>query len=248
MIQLTVALPVWNSKEILWLALEGLCNQKGIDFEWELLIAEEQVNQFGSEALTEYVERLQDVGCVRMEYYPLEYRITLPNKWKFLASKRSESSKVFLLQAADCYSEELRLKRTLGYSDEGFDWIQNAQGFYYSLHYKKMIEFDKQTKGEGCKTGLNMAVSTSLLNGLEDSFIERGVDAWFYKSVKPKKTLWIPGEMDGIDIDGQNNISLRRKSNFINAEPPFKATDRRLEEVVPHYISNRLKEMKPKQQ
>lgn len=43
-IKLTVALPVYNSKSIAWLAMESLCNQKGIDFDWEIVIAEENVS------------------------------------------------------------------------------------------------------------------------------------------------------------------------------------------------------------
>lgn len=247
MIELSVALPVWNSKEILWLAMEGLCNQRNIDFEWELLIAEEQINELGVDALREYIPRLEAIGCSRFAYFPLDYRIPLPQKWRLLADKVTEGSKVFLLQAADCYSEPLRLRRTLDYANEGFDWIQNRKGCYYSLHYKKTIEFDQSTFGEGCKTGLNMAVSTKLLDRLPgDSFIPFGVDNWFYKSVKPERVLWVEGDMDGIDVDGQNNISLRRKSYFIKPEKPFVATEIKLEELIPHHIATRLKTMKPK--
>lgn len=38
---ITVGLPVYNSNQIAWLAMEGLCNQKK-NYTWELIICEEQ--------------------------------------------------------------------------------------------------------------------------------------------------------------------------------------------------------------
>ena len=41
MYAMTVALPMYRCRSIGWLALESLCNQVDIDFEWELIIMEE---------------------------------------------------------------------------------------------------------------------------------------------------------------------------------------------------------------
>ena len=40
-VEITVALPVWNSEAIAWLAMEGLCNQVHPGVGWELIIMEE---------------------------------------------------------------------------------------------------------------------------------------------------------------------------------------------------------------
>ena len=39
--ELTVGLPIYNSKKIAWIALDGLINQIDIDFDWELVFYEE---------------------------------------------------------------------------------------------------------------------------------------------------------------------------------------------------------------
>jgi hypothetical protein len=247
MISLTVALPIWNSKRIAWLPFEGLCNQKKITFDWELLIAEEQINHFGAEEISKFSERLQDVGCVSMRYFPLDYRIPLAQKWKFLAEKTSKSSKIFLLQAADCYPESLRLSRTMDKVKEGYDWIQNRCTYMYSLHYKNVIEFDQSTFGPGCKCGANMAVSTDLIKNLPNSFETSGIDNWLLKQTAPKNICWIDGSMpDGLDVDGLNNISFARRRNFEITEPPFKKTDKKISDIVPEYIADRLKKTAPR--
>lgn len=240
MISLSVALPIWNSKKIAWLALESLCNQR-CNFEWELLIMEEQIDEFGLEEVSKFTKRLKSAGCVSLRYFALEYRIPLSQKWKLLAKKVSGSSEVFLLQAADCYSDPFRLSRSLGKAKEGYDWIQNRRGFYYSLHYKNLILFDQSSFGPGCKTGLNMAVSTGLLDRLQDSFTQTGVDNWFFKSVNPKKICWLEEIPEGVDTDGLNNISYSRLHNFYNPKPPFNKTEVKLPDIVPPYIAEKLR-------
>lgn len=41
-IRLSIGLPLYNSSKIVWLALNSLCGQKNINFEWELVICEEK--------------------------------------------------------------------------------------------------------------------------------------------------------------------------------------------------------------
>ena len=40
--ELTVGLPIYNSKKIAWIALDGLINQIDIDFDWDLVVYEEE--------------------------------------------------------------------------------------------------------------------------------------------------------------------------------------------------------------
>ena len=245
MIELTVALPIWNSKRIAWLPLEGLCNQRNIDFEWELLIAEEQIHEFGIEEIKKYSERLKQVGCVSLKYIPLDYRIPLAQKWRLLSNNASIKSKMFLLLSADSYPEDLRLRRTLDNSD--CDWLQNRAVCLYSLHYKKIIEFDQRTFGNGCKVGANMAIKTSLIKNLPISFETSGLDNWLFKKANPQKIKWIEEDiMSGVDTDGLNNISFARRMNFNDIKPPFKATTKTLKDLVPEYIEVLLKNTLPR--
>lgn len=241
MIELTVALPIWNSKKIAWVALEGLCNQKEVDFQWELLIMEEQIDQFGLEEVQKYVERLKKVGCVSLKYYALDYRVSLPEKWKALAEKTHANSKVFLLQAADCYPEPLRLRKTLDAANKGHDWIHNRRGYYYSINYKKLIEFDQTTYGPGCATGLNMAIATKNLKNLPISYLQFGVDNWLYRITSPKNPIWLEGEViGGVDTDGLNNISVRRKQMFSKTEKPFRKTEKTIYDIMPKEVADKL--------
>jgi len=42
MIEMSVVMPLYRAKFIGWLAFESLIRQKGIDFEWELIIMQEK--------------------------------------------------------------------------------------------------------------------------------------------------------------------------------------------------------------
>lgn len=244
MIELTVALPIWNSPKIAWIAFEGLCQQKDIDFAWELIVMEEQINQFGSEKAYEYADRLSKVGCKKFVYHALDYQIPLPQKWKAMAAMMSDTSKGFLLQAADCFSEPLRLNRTLSALNEGYEWIHNRRGYYYNIQKDRVIEFDQKTFGDGCRTGLNMAIAAKNLKNLPDSYLSFGIDNWLYKATAPKKVLWIEGEMlGGVDTDGLNNISKKRKLHFQHPKPPFKSSNKKIEDIIPLEIATKLKSL-----
>jgi hypothetical protein len=245
MIELTVALPVWNSKRILWLALEGLCNQVHPGCDWELLIMEEQINEFGADEVAKYAERLKTVGCTSLRYFPLDYQFPLPQKWKFMAERAASTSKMFLLQAADNYPEPLRLKKTIENSD--CDWLQDRCAYLYSFHYRTIIEFDQAIFGSGCKTGSDMAIKTDLLRRLPESFEKSGIDHWLMKHTGAKNIKWLEGSVPGgVSTDGLNNISFARRFNFENPKPPFKACDKKLDDIVPEYISEKLKLTAPR--
>lgn len=227
--------------------MEGLCNQVDPGVGWELIIAEEKENAFGQDRVSEYAERLAAAGCERIMYYSLDYKITLPAKWRFLAQKSAKTSEGFILQAADCYSEPNRLCSTMEAIRAGHDWVQNRTGYYYSIHYKMVIKFDQSKFGIGCKTGLNMATLTRKVRALPDSFIESGIDNWMYRCIEPQSPGWIEGDMTGgIDTDDLNNISLARRFQYHNPSPPFIETERELADIIPKDIADRLDKTKPR--
>jgi len=243
MIVLTVALPIFNSKKIAWLALESLCNQKNITFEWELIIMEEQGVCFGIDEVKKYIDRLKKVGCKSVRYVPLEYRISLPKKWRAMADMRASTSIVYLLQAADCYSEPNRLRMNYDKVKEGYEWIHNKRGYFYNINLKKTIEYN--ALNYQYPTHLNMAVACSILDRLPyDVELPKGIDRWFYSSVKPERVYECLEEvLGGVDTDGYNNISVGRKSHFENPKDVFVATDKKIEDIIPKNILKRLNEL-----
>ena len=101
-IELSIALPMYRSENIAWLVFESLARQKDIDFSWELLVAEETEQAFGPDSIKKYADRLQQIGCNRIEYYSLNSWVPLSQKWHHLAGKSSNTN-CFLLAAADVY-------------------------------------------------------------------------------------------------------------------------------------------------
>jgi len=245
MIELTVALPLFNSGKIAWLALEGLCNQRDIDFEWELVIAEEQNDlMFGKEGILEYKERLERIGCVNITYLYLIRWISLGEKWRLIAINTNANSKAFLLQASDCYSQPFRLKavyQAIVKSD--FDWYKSNQGLFYHLKTKKNILFsDVENIQRG---GLNMATLTKYVKNLPLEQRRAVVDGWLYKYCNPKKVFvdiadyW---EL-GVDTHGLNQISLKRDKFFRNPTFPFVETELNCRTLLPEYIIQKFDDL-----
>ena len=111
--KLVCALPMWNAEHIGWLAMESLCNQKDVDFDWELIIIEDKGrNFFGSDRVFSYNKRLAQAGCVSIDYQFSNQRIPLARKWKLMAERALNPESDFLLVAADCYSQPYRLAET----------------------------------------------------------------------------------------------------------------------------------------
>lgn len=243
MIKLSVALPVFNSKKIAWLAMEGLCRQKNIDFEWELVIAEEQdENKFGSKAFLSYKERLEKIGCKRIRYIKLYKWVPLGQKWKLIGQNCSDTSEAFVLQAADCYSEPNRLKTTYEkIVKEGYDWVQNKSGLFFDLSTKRHILYQDVEIVQKC--GLNMATRVEYVRNLPDNERKAIVDGWLYSNIKPKKSLSIINTDDwkyGVDTHGLNNISKKRGKFFNDITFPFIDTNLSIRSYLPKDIVEKL--------
>lgn len=242
MIKLTVALPVFNSKKICWLAMESLCRQKNVFFQWELIVAEENTGEYcGEEWFREYEERLKKVGCTQLKYLKLTQWIPLARKWKLIATNTDVDSQVFVLQAADCYSEPHRLTNTFTYiAQKGYDWVQNKKGMFFNIFTHHHIMYEDS---EGVQNaGLNMATFTKYMRSLPDCDRRATVDGWIYNSIQPKNkiNLWGSECLYGVDTHGLNNISIKREKFFNKIEFPFTSTLLKIEEFLPKEISDRL--------
>ena len=72
-IELSVCIPLFRARYCAWLAFEGLCRQTDIDFNWELIMAEEVGDEDFTEAeVMKYKARLEKVGCVKLKYIPIK--------------------------------------------------------------------------------------------------------------------------------------------------------------------------------
>ena len=244
---ITVAFPVWNSKEIAWLPMEGLCRQQ-VSERWELLICEEVHNtQCGFEFFEGYWDRLKDVGCVRLRYFELQEWINLPGKWKFMANEAAGD--VYCLQAADCYPDKERLSRARqGLKDA--HWTQDERGHFFRVGVNKMILW-VQPKSGPFRTGVNMAIRTELIKDLPATSLNRGIDHYMLNHIDKKvggtKIHTNPGEFGSLDVDGVNNISTTRAIYFSHIIPPFVKATKTLNDILPDDLAERLLTIQPKE-
>jgi hypothetical protein len=248
---ITVGLPMFRSQNIAWLAMESLCAQSGIDFEWELLIAEESESlAFGLDRIKSYIPRLKEVGCKRLEYYEMDSWQPLGRKWRYMAQK-SENTLGFILQASDCYSQPYRLKEThdIFLENSDVDWVQSPKGYFYNIENEKVVLFDYELYNHPC--ALNMAVRTGLMKEIPPNGRKSSVDSWLYKTfteAKGKKLNVHFNKSDnwklGVDTHGLNAISTDRTNMINGAEPPFRDTEVKIENITPPQVSRLLLDSK----
>ena len=247
-IELTVALPIYNSKKIAWLALEGLSNQINITFDWELIVYEENhENSIFSDIIDEYIDRLKDLNCKRVLFITRDDKVNLISKWMTMGLESSPSSKVYILHAADCYSPKERLKITYEkIVKENYDWYDQKKGYFYSFISDKIFLYDY----EGL-TNLNMGLKIEYIKTLSYSDINKGIDGYIFnhitktKKIKVKKYTDQNLYSDSIDTHGLNNISLSRETYFSTKPNIFKSVDFGVDSFeLPSDIINRLKDLR----
>ena len=249
-IELTVALPVYNSKKIAWVCLEGLCNQIDIDFEWELIIYEEYHDESCfPNILFDYVNRLKEVNCKKIIFLTNNDKTPLITKWLEIANNSSDSSIVYLLQPADCYSHKKRLRVTYDkIVKEGYDWYDQKTGNFYSLLSDRIITYDYNGI-----TNLCIATLTKVMRTLPNSTQTSGIDGYTYKYVsseigsKFKRFLDQNIYDDGLDIHGLNNISKQRETFFSTKPNIFKILNLTIDDLnIPSDIIEKLKSLRIK--
>ncbi len=248
---LTVALPLWKAKRIAWLALESLSNQRDVTFHWELIVLEEEEDNFGHRDLAEYRGALQTVGCTRIIHISLDKWMPLPQKWKYLQCNASESSLYFLLQAGDCYAQPWRLVDTVHLFERGADWVNASKGIFYHIGEDRALAYDSNYPEYPTKQGLNMACRTRLLDNCPDDQRRSGVDGFLWLLCLKNKggelvTKWTPNHwQSGFDTHGLNNISSKRQGYFDKVDPPFFKLDKDFERYVPPPVMKRLRSLRP---
>lgn len=243
-IKLTVGIPMFNSKHIAWLPLESLCNQKNVDFDWEVVIIEEQNNMmFGEENVRNYTDRLKDVGCKKIIYKPIFNWIPLARKWRDLGWMASSTSQYFLIQDSDDYSQPFRLKETHDrFISSDADWLASLKGIFYVIKTGEIIIWDKRE----VYSGLSKATKTDYVRRLSISDKEKDINGWMMRTISDmKKDIFIFGTIEentwdsGFFTHGLNNISLTRYQT-LKEKHPGRLTLDELKEKIPHYVLDRL--------
>jgi hypothetical protein len=247
-IELTVALPIYNSKKIAWLALESLSNQINITFDWELIVYEENhENSIFSDIIDEYIDRFKKLNCKRVLFITRDDKVNLISKWMTMGLESSPSSKVYMLHAADCYSPKERLKITYEkIVKENYDWYDQRKGYFYSFLSDKIFLYNY----EGL-TNLNMGLNIEYIKTLPYSDINKGIDGYIFNHIKKSKKIKVKKYTDqnlysdSIDTHGLNNISLSRETYFSTKPNIFKSVDFGVDSFkLPSYIINRLKDLR----
>ena len=248
---ITVGLPMFRSENIAWLALESLCGQRGVDFEWELLIAEESEDPcFGLDKIKSYIPRLKEVGCKKLEYYEMDAWQPLGRKWRYMAQKSGDTLG-FILQASDCYSQPYRLKEThdIFLKNSDVDWVQSPKGYFYNIENEKIVLFDHDLYNHPC--ALNMAVRTGLMKKIPPNTRKSSVDSWLYRTFTESKGKEINVYFNksdnwklGVDTHGLNTISKDRTNMINRTVPPFRDTEIKIDDILPREVSRHLLDSK----
>lgn len=225
---LTVGLPLYRARAIVWLALESLCRQEGAG-EWELLLCEESHGEaVGWDGVSPYVERLRAAGCVRVEFVPLVGGwIPLSLKWHLIGQVMSLHSAGLILQAADCYSHPRRLAVTRRALGGGATWVQQPRGLFYHAHTGEAALFDlDHPDGYSHPTALSMAICGAAAREIPVMAIRRGVDSALYRWCERREGFAVAtveeGWREGLDTHGQGRISTGRDGLMRERIAPFR--------------------------
>lgn len=255
MIELTVGIPMYRAGDVGWIALESLCRQRDITFDWELLIIEEFTpDAFGQQRVNKYAERLMDVGCQSVCYTSLDGRKILSDKWKMMGAMASESSVAFVLCGADDWNNPLRLKEAHDLiSNYGADWVQYETGYYYDLIDRRLIRFDgsRYFRGMSINALVGKSLRTEYMRHLEGDASSK-VDTWLMENMlvqNPRCYTILNKSKDGdkaIYTYGANHISARH-DEIRNNNPPFYQTDITIESILPFDIIYKLHKIKTRE-
>jgi glycosyltransferase involved in cell wall biosynthesis len=255
MIELSVALPLFNAKEIAWLALHSLARQEGLDFNWELVVAEEQNgNEYGKDKVESYYSLLEFAGCRDIKYIPLKDWIPLSQKWKLLADNCADTSKVYFIQAADAYSHPFKLKENFyKVAQEGYDYVFEPGTLFYSIPTNEVCRYgtlDEYTRDEPWK-GVHYSFPTKYAKKLPFSTKRRVIDKWIFENVKSqcsKSYKWyalLSKHWDeGFYTHGFHTLSIHRYGKYFLEDRKYDVE--KFFSKIPDVIRYRLENLKEK--
>ncbi len=232
--KLTVAVPVWNNKEIAWLCIESLRRQKEVDFEWELIIfEEEQDQQLGH-------QYFNDLAPVDMRYMTHQQKQSLGRKWYAMINAAHPDSEGVVFCDADDYCHPYVLRDTLDAFRSGYDWFCHADGYFYDFNTGKIIQYSSRKR-----PGIRLSARMDIAKKLPDKVRPRLIHAWFNAHMKPQNMLFSQTDHweKGLFTNGHNSISKSRDRYFEKPVKPFRGTDKDLEDIVPAEVVKKIRSM-----
>lgn len=229
-VDLTVALPLYNSSPIFWLCLEGLCNQK-TSYSWELIVCEDPSDKFcGPSYIKPYLNRLESAGCVHFKYIPLKEWVPLGKKWKIIADYALGEN--YMLTAADNYSPSDRIQLSCDKLTGNTLWFDCRESLFYNVLTKDLGHLTVAPE----HTGVWMCTKSFLTKSLNSDGPRKGVDKWMRDQFKlnNNQKYTIKNYLLGIHTDGMNNISFDRKNMYKggNQNGQFSAVKYGLKDVL----------------
>ena len=240
-VDVTVALPTWGNKDILWLPMEGLCRQQTA--RWELIILECRSNNEAGEAFfMKYWERLKTAGCRKITYIYSPIQLPLSIKWLRMADiARGE---VFSLQGSDDYPHNKRISIVAGMDHL---WYDCANSYQYHINLDKMLTYASYHHPiRGWITGFDMSANTRALKKIAKEKVYKGVDYFLFKNIFGEDTPDHPGRhidhtlYNGLPTTGYNTISKKRDCFFTNPKKPFYPSDVTPHDIIPKDIADKL--------
>mgnify|MGYP003624900433 FL=1 len=246
-IDITVALPTWENKDIIWLQLESLCRQE-TQYTWELIVCEEQTpNMMGKETLFSYYPRLKKAGCVDIKYITLQDWVPLSQKWVLISEAALGNS--FILAASDNYSPPNRLEISHQKILEGNNWVDVKKGLFYNVNTGDTSTYKLPSNGSS-KTGLFMCTKTEYIKKLKGPWPSKHIDNWIRKQITIEPRFQFENQQKGLHTDGANKISQDRKicysnlNNFYHTPVGFYPPEQSLAEILPDEIITLLNKLK----
>jgi len=236
---ITVGIPVWNSKDIAWLAMESLCRQQ-TNRQWELIVFEERHAQAcGEDFFRDYLKRLRDAGCRHFYYLTSDIRLPLSQKWARLGREADKRSRMFCICDADNYYQKYMIQDTWEAFKKGHDWLTAKSGYFYNCLSGIVAAYDLKER-TASKTGLQMSIDTRLMRRLPTQEKHRLLNAWIFTNCRPDKPKDEKKHLNTLCTHGYNNISDKRGKMIDNFKMPFYQTTKRLDEIIPADIAEKL--------
>ena len=248
MVELTLFMPIYNSKHIGWLPLEGFIRQKEINFEWEFIIVEENNgNEIGKDFIMSYSDRLKDVGCVDIKYVPLNEKVPLCKKISIMSDIADPNSRILTMGSSDCYPSIKRLISPYNaFKDKKINWYCNIYDIMYDIKSERYATYNVWPKGTG------KACLLKYVRNIPQSMNEKNMDNTLLKTYTYQVGELV-SHMDetdnwktGFNTNGLNNISDKkvRHDTIKNYTGIFSKCEHKLEDNIPIEILDRLKECK----
>lgn len=256
MIKLSMGLPFFRSKYIGWAALESLCRQEAVDFEWELIVLEEHKDEaMGEKEILSYTSRLQDVGCTRIEYHALDKWVPLAVKLKRIINLFGDTE-IAIWNPDDYYAPPKLLNTAYNVLTEksSIDWFSIPKTIFYNIADGKTLIYDVwATKQRRKDDSTGRAFRTPLLKAASNYFDNRLAVCDGMVRETYKKALGRPINMYfdytnnwkyGLNIKGLNNVSKGQSRWFNNIRSPLFECNVELDKHIPADVLNKLLECK----